>query len=141
MFKKQVILMRGIKILFVLTLFLLSGCITTSKAPEPQVKKRVLDDVLVFRDLQQVDLDNNGTKDIIAIYSTYVNSSGVKVIKFDKDKGDVVFEHVFNNPPNVKFVMEGNIPTLIVEETIPATGRKLKSIYRWNGKAFMLVGK
>jgi hypothetical protein len=37
--------------------------------------------------------------------------------------------------------MEGNIPTLIVEETIQATGRKLKSIYRWNGKAFTLVGK
>ena len=139
--KKQITAGFRIKILFVLTLFLLSGCVTTSKAPKPEVKKRVLDDVLVFRDLQQIDLDNNGTKDIIAVYSTNVNSSGVKVIKFDKDKGDVVFERVFNNPPNVKFVMEDNIPTLIVEETIPATGRKLKSIYRWNGKAFTLVGK
>mgnify|MGYP001604071316 FL=1 len=139
--KKQITVGFRIKILFVLTLFLLSGCITTSKAPEPQVKKRVLDDVLVFRDLQQVDLDNDGKKEIVAIYATAVNSSGVKVIKFDKDKGDVVFEHVFNSPPNVKFVMEDNIPTLIVEETIQATGRKLKSIYRWNGKAFTLVGK
>jgi PBP1b-binding outer membrane lipoprotein LpoB len=139
--KKQITPGFRIKILFVLTLFLLSGCVTTSKAPKPQVKKSVLDDVLVFRDLQQVDLDNDGTKDIIAIYSTTLNSSGVKVIKFDKDKGDVVFERVFNNPPNVKFMMEDNIPTLIVEETIQATGRKLKSIYRWNGKAFTLVGK
>ena len=133
--KKQITAGFRIKILFVLTLFLLSGCITTSKAPEPQVKKRVLDDVLVFRDLQQVDLDNDGKKEIVAIYATAVNSSGVKVIKFDKDKGDVVFEHVFNSP-NVKFVMKGNIPTLIVEEIIPATGCKLKNIYRWNGKAF-----
>ena len=139
--KRQITAGFRIKILFVLTLFLLSGCVTTSKAPKPQVKKSVLDDVLVFRDLQQVDLDNDGTKDIIAIYSTTLNSSGVKVIKFDKDKGDVVFERVFNNPPNVKFMMEDNIPTLIVEETIQATGRKLKSIYRWNGKAFTLVGK
>lgn len=141
MFKKQVILIRGIKILFVLVLFSLSGCVTPSKAPKPEANKRVLDDVLVFRDLPQVDLYNKGTKDIVAIYSTYVNSSGVKVIKFDKDKGSVVFEHVFNSPPSVKFVMEGNIPTLIVEETILATGRKLKSIYRWDGKAFKPVGK
>ena len=139
--KKQITTGFRMRILFVLILFLLSGCATTSKAPKPEVRKRVLDDVLVFRDLQQVDLDNNGTKDIIAVYSTNVNSSGVKVIKFDKDKGDVVFEHVFNSPPNVKFVMEDNIPTLIVEETIQATGRKLKSIYRWDGKAFTLVGK
>jgi len=133
--KKQITAGFRIKILFVLTLFLLSGCITTSKAPEPQVKKRVLDDVLVFRDLQQVDLDNDGKKEIVAIYATAVNSSGVKVIKFDKDKGDVLFERVFNSQ-NLKFVVEGNIPTLIVEETIQATGSKLKSIYRWNGKAF-----
>jgi len=141
--KRQITAGFRIKILFVLMLFLLSGCVTPSKpskAPKPQVKKGVLDDVLVFRDLQQVDLDNDGKKEIVAIYATAVNSSGVKVIKFDNDKGDVVFGHVFNSQ-NLKFVMEGNIPTLIVEETIPATGRKLKSIYRWNGKAFTLVGK
>ena len=113
--KKQITTGFRIKILFVLILFLLSGCATTSKEPEPQVRKGVLDDVLVFRDLQQVDLDNDGKKEIVAIYATAVNSSGVKVIKFDKDKGDVVFERVFNNPPNVKFMMEDNIPTLIVE--------------------------
>jgi len=139
--KSQIGGILRVKILFVLPLLLLSGCVTPSQAPKPEAKKGVLDDVLVFRDLQQIDLDNNGTKDIIAIYSTKVNSSGVKVIKFDKDKGEVVFEHVFNNPPNVKFVMENNIPTLIVEETILATGRKLKSIYRWDGKSFTPVGK
>jgi len=139
--KKQMTAGFRTTILFVSTLFLLSGCVTTSKAPKPEVRKRVLGDVLVFRDLQQVDLDNDGTKDIIAIYSTTLNSSGVKVIKFDKDKGDVVFERVFNNPPNVKFMMQDNIPNLIVEETIQATGRKLKSIYRWDGKAFTLVEK
>ena len=139
--KKQITTGFRIKILFVLTLFLLSGCITTSKAPEPQVKKRVLDDVLVFRDLQQVDLDNDGKKEIVAIYAAAVNSSGVKVIKFDKDKGDVVFERVFNNTPNVKFVMKDNIPSLVVEETGKIRRCKLKSIYRWDGKAFTLVGK
>ena len=138
--KKQITAGFRIKILFVLTLFLLSGCVTTSKTPEPEVRKSALDDVLVFRNLQQVDLDNDGKKEIVAIYATAVNSSGVRVIKFDKDKGDVVFEHVFNSQ-NLKFAMEDNVPTLIVEETIQATGRKLKSIYRWNGKAFTLIGK
>jgi len=138
--KRQITDGFRIKILFVLTLFLLSGCVTTPKASKPEVRKGVLDDVLVFRDLQQVDLDNDGTKDIIAVYSTALNLSGVRVIKFDKDKGDVVFERVFNTP-NVKFMMEDNIPTLIVEETIQAAGRKLKNIYRWDGKAFTLVGK
>ncbi len=133
--KRQIRGVFRIKILFVLMLFLLSGCITTPKASEPQAKKRVLDDVLVFRDLQQVDLDNDGKKEIVAIYATVVNSNGVKVIKFDNEKGEVVFERVFNSQ-NLKFVMNGNIPTLIVEEIIPATGSKLKSIYHWNGKAF-----
>ena len=138
--KKQITSSFKIKIVFVLILFLISGCVT-SKTPKPVAKQGVLDDVLAFRDLQQIDLDNDGKKEIVAIYAAAADSSGVKVIKFDKDKGDVVFERVFNSPPNVKFVMEDNIPTLIVEETIQATGRKLKSIYRWNGKAFTLVGK
>ena len=139
--KRQISSIFKMKILFVLMLFLSSGCVTTSKAPEPQARKSVLDDVLVFRDLQQVDLDNDGKKEIVAIYSTAVNSSGVKVIKFHNDKGDVVFERVFNNTPNVKFVMKDNIPSLVVEETGKIRGRKLKSIYRWDGKAFTLVGK
>jgi len=139
--KKQITAGFRIKILFVLILFLLSGCATTSKAPEPQARKGVLDDVLVFRDLEQVDLDNDGKKEIVAIYSTAVNSSGVKVIKFHNDKGDVVFERVFNNTPNVKFVMKDNIPSLVVEETGKIRGPKLKNIYRWDGKAFTLVGK
>jgi len=127
--------MRRIEILFALILFLLSGCVTTSKAPESEVKKGVLDDVLVFRDLEQIDLDKDGVKEIVAIYATGINSTGVKVIKFHNDKGDVIFEHIFNTP-SVKFAIKDNIPTLMVEETIQTTGSKLKSIYHWDGKAF-----
>lgn len=129
------------KILFASVLFLLSGCATAPKAPRPQPGKGALDDVLAFRDLEQIDLDDDGIKEIVAIYATPDNSRGVKVIKFHKDKGDVAFEHVFTNSPNVKFVSQDNTPTLIVEETIPATGRKSKSIYRWNGNAFTPVKK
>ncbi len=143
MVKKQVILMRGIEILFVLILSLLSGCVTSSKAPKPQAKRGVLDDVLVFRDLQQVDLDNDGIKEIVAIYATAVNSSGVKVIKFTNDKGNIIFERILNSP-NTKLEIKKGIPVLIVEETTQAigcSGGRIKSIYRWDGKAFTLTGK
>lgn len=133
------------KILFVLILFLLSGCATPPKAPmpKPQVKKGVLDGVLVFHHLEQIDLDNDGAKEIVAIYTTGINASGVKVIKFHNDTGDVIFERIFATP-DVKFAMQGNMPTIITEETAQAAGctrRVLKSIYRWDGKGFTFVGK
>lgn len=131
------------KILFVSILFLLSGCITPSKAPMPQARRRAMDDVLVFRDLQQIDLDNDGIKDIVAIYAVSSDSSGVKVIKFHNSKGDVIFERVFDTP-NVKFAMKDNVPILITEQKVEIAGcmsGRLKSIYRWNGKAFELAGK
>ena len=150
MVKKQVILAREIKILFII-IFLLGlggGCSTVSKkASLPAVKqepqKRITDDVRNFLDLQQIDLDKDGEKEIIAIYATGVNSSGVKVIKFDKDRGNVIFERIFNTP-NTKFEMKKGIPTIIVEETVQATGctgGRLKNIYCWDGKAFILEGK
>ncbi|MFH1269492.1 MAG: hypothetical protein ABIH75_00345 [Candidatus Omnitrophota bacterium] len=126
---------------FVLILFFLSACATSSRSPKTGAKSKILHDVVVFRDLKQIDLDNDGTKDIIAIYSTNVNSSGVKVIKFHGDKGDVIFERSFNNPPGVKLVMDQDTPMLIVERTNEASGRKIKDIYRWDGKSFELVSK
>ena len=131
------------KILFVSILFLLSGCVTPSKAPMPQPRRGALEDVLVFRDLQQVDLDNDGIKDIVAIYAMSAYSSGVKVIKFHNGKGDVIFERVFDTP-TVKFAMKDNVPVLITEQKVEIAGcmsGRFKSIYRWDGKAFKLAGK
>lgn len=131
------------KILFVSILILLSGCITPSRVPMPQARKGALDDVLVFSDLQQVDLDNDGIKDIVAIYAISADSSGVKVIKFHNSKGDVIFERVFDTP-NLKFAMKDNVPVLIAEQKVEIAGcmnGRLKSIYRWDGKAFKLAGK
>lgn len=125
---------------FLLLPFLLSACATSPKHPQAH-KKSVLHDVLVFNDLKQIDLDGDGTKDIIAVYSSNSNSTGVKVIKFHNDEGDVIFERSFNNPPGVKLIMEDDNPMLIVEMTNEATGRKMKDVYRWNGKAFMLVSQ
>jgi len=135
----------GTEILFVLMLFLLSGCVTPPKLKplKPQARSSALDGVLVFRDLEQVDLDKDGKKEIVAIYTAGANSSGVKVIKFYGDKGDVIFERIFNTP-NVKFAIKDNNPCLIVEVTEQATGcttHRLKGVYRWDGKVFTFAGK
>jgi hypothetical protein len=147
MVKKQVILEREIKILFII-IFLLGlggGCSTVSKkASLPAIKqepqKRIMDDVLFFRELQQIDLDKDGTKEIIAIYATGVNSSGVKVIKFDKDRGNIIFKRIFNTP-NTKFEMKKGIPVIKFEEIGQVAGRRVKGAYCWDGKAFILEGK
>ena len=128
-------------ILFISILFLSSGCLTPPKQPEP--KKGVLNNVYVFRDLVQVDLDNDGEKEIVAIYTAALDSSGVKVIKFYGDKGKVIFEHVFDTP-NVKFVMKGKFPTIIAEYKGEATGCSsgiTRHFYRWDGNAFAAVRK
>ena len=141
MAKKQAILMRGIKILF-MVIFLsgLTGGCATIPPSRRGAKKRITNDVLTFRDLQQIDLDKDGEKEIVAIYMTGANSSGVKVIKFSGERGNVIFERIFDTP-DTRFEMMEAIPTIIVEEKVqvPGCGRtRLKSIYSWDGKAFVL---
>lgn len=148
--KKQGVVIRAVKILFLIS-FLLAGCTTTPKAvspkaaakqetPKQEIKKKFLDDILVFLDLQQVDLDKDGKKEVVAIYAAGSKSSGVRVIKFSKDKGDVIFERIFNTP-NTKFEVRKGIPTIISEEIDYTSGRRLKNTYHWDGKAFILESK
>lgn len=143
--KKQLTVTNVIKILFI-TLFLLGGCSTTKSktatlgVAKEDVKRKVLDDVLIFLDLQQVDLDKDGKKEVVAIYAASSKSSGVRVIKFSNDKGDVIFERIFNTP-NTKFEVRKGIPTIISEEIDYTSGRRLKNTYHWDGKAFILESK
>lgn len=138
--KKQVTLTARIKVLSV-ALFLLSGCLTTESrmATVSAPSKKVLDDVLVFRDLQEIDLDKDGEKEIVAIYVTNTYSSGVAVVKFDNDKGRVIFERTFNTP-NIKFEIIKGIPTIILDEKAEySTLRRFK--YFWDGEAFTFERK
>ncbi|MDD4895035.1 MAG: hypothetical protein PHW54_06980 [Candidatus Omnitrophica bacterium] len=139
--RRQIRIIFRMGVLFISILFLSSGCLTPPKEHAP--KKGVLNNVYVFRDLVQVDLDNDGQKEIIAIYTPALNSSGVKVIKFYGDKGEVVFERNFDTP-NLKFRMKGRAPTLIAEYKSEATGCSsgiTKDFYRWDGNAFVAVKK
>ncbi len=129
-----------IGILFATIMFVLSGCLTPPKEPAP--KKSVLNDVYVFHDLAQVDLDKDGQKEIVAIYVAALNSSGVKVIKFHGEKGDIIFEHVFDTP-TLKFMMKGKTPTLMAEYKGDGTGcsSRKRVFYRWEGSAFVPAKK
>jgi hypothetical protein len=135
-----------LNILSVLILFFLSGCATTTKVSQGWQKrgtKGALDDVLVFNDLQQVDLDKDGQKEIVAIYTTNKprHASGVKVVKFHNDKGEIIFERIYDSS-NIEFVMKDNIPIIIVEKTVESAGcttGKIRSYYQWNGKAFAFL--
>lgn len=137
--KRRTIVASKLKILLVAMLFL-SGCATAVNVPKTQPKKGVLDDVLVFKDLQKVDLDNDGQKEMVAIYTTNKSNNlvGVKVVKFQKDRGEIIFERIYN-ASKIEFTIKDNIPTIIVEHAVQSSGcasGKIRSYYQWNGTAF-----
>jgi hypothetical protein len=129
----------GIQILCIIV-FLLAGCATAKKTP-PQARQErrpsVWDGVSVFRDLQEIDLDGDGQKEIIAIYAATGNTSGVKVIKLHTGEGEIIFARAFNTP-NTKFMVKKGVPIILCDEVGPTTGRRFKGAYRWDGRAFVL---
>lgn len=119
------------------------GGITQEKpevvSPKPRVtKKKVLQDVLVFRDLPQIDLDNDGEKEIVAVYAIDPQSSGVKVIKVSNEDGkNIIFKKAFGTP-HIEFEVIDGVPAITVRELNPSGGCEVKKIYYWDGKAFSL---
>lgn len=154
--KKQIINIYRITILF-LMLFFIYGCSTAEKKAMPltgpeqkkvdkrkgavkqvmKVKNKLTWDVMAFRDLKQIDLDNDGEKDIVAVYVPSLNCSGVKVIKVTKHKGEVIFNKTFMTP-NTKIEIKNGVPMIIVRDINLFGGLGVKKIYLWNGKTFVL---
>ena len=100
-----------------------------------QVRSKIRDDVVAFRDLQLVDFTGDGKKEIVAVYSAKKNTSGVKVIKFDGSTAEIMYVNIFT-APNTKFEVKKGIPTISLEELDPVSGLRLKRIYCWDGKTF-----
>jgi hypothetical protein len=152
-------------IAFPLTLFLLGGCATASRKaastgttgqitsakkataftmsePQRQHKKcAITDDVLAFLDLQQVDLDKDGTEEIVAVYISGTSSTGVKVIKISDDRASIIYERIFDTPgvfdtPKASIAISQGAPTITFDDIDKNTGRKSKTILRWDGKCF-----
>jgi len=153
MVEKQISILFALRILFIA--LLLSGCVTVKRKAVPPatvvespkaVPPRnigITKDVRVFKDLQQVDLDGDGTKEIIAIYSKRANENltGVKVIKIINDKvGDIVFKMTFYTP-NIRFQSKKDTSCIIAQDKAELFGLLFNRIYCWDGKSFVAKGK
>jgi len=148
-------------------LILLAGCLTAGKKPltlnlpekqiivEPKrdtalkqnvlvkkkAKKEIMKDVLVFRDLKQIDLDGDGIKEIVAVCTTKSNLGAVKVIKIINEKiGNIISSQTFNTS-NIKFRISKGSPFIFVKEKAYLFGLGLNSVYQWNGKTFIYLRK
>ena len=122
------------------------GCVTSfKKVVTPPVvvpaavvpPPKVTQDVKVFRSLQQIDLDKDGSKEIVAIYDTNTNVCGVKVLKDVNNQARIIFEHLFDDP-NVKFEVVKGTPKILFCQPAQNTGYKVNRAYSWDGKTFVL---
>ena len=148
--KKQVSFLRRTGSL-IFAFFFLAGCAsgrkvvrpernaqkkTTVAAPPVHEKKKLFDDAIRFIDLEEVDLDKDGKKELVAIYVVGPELRGVKVVKFkDKDRkeGAVIFKRIFSGF-EVRLEERNGIPTLIAENRDYQTGQSTKATYVWDAK-------
>lgn len=142
--KRQREFFCGIRILFIMV-FALCGCSAmrlskkTGEAKEsyvPNLTPKLREDVVRFIDLKELDLDNDGKKEIVAIYNAGLNLRGVKVIKDNvpADK-NVIFAKVFNTN-DLRFELRNGLPMLIAKDNNSA-GCGLTKFYVWDGKGFI----
>jgi hypothetical protein len=114
-----------------------TGKVTAFKPPEQNVVREIMPDVLVFRDLRQIDLNGDGHKEIIAVYTTKTNLSGVRAIRDNNGKEEIIFEKIFDSP-DIKLVVRNGTPVIVCEATDPL-GRRLRRAYCWNGSGFVIA--
>jgi|GEM_PF-3169877 len=139
------LLALGTGVFLAMTLFS-GGCVSAPKAAKPGVPpsaavvsqpQKVTQDVKVFRALQQIDLDNDGVKEIVAIYDTNNNTCGVKVLKDVNNQARIIFERLFDDP-NVKFEVVKGTPRIFFCQASQNAGPKTARSYSWDGKTFTL---
>lgn len=149
MAKRQIALLLALQIIFVV-IFFSFGCSTLKKPVletsvlkskseqgfSPELKRLLTDDVMVFVDLWQVDMDNDGQKDILALYNTDFYGRGVKVIKIDNGAGSVIFKCFFA-PRDIKIEMKKGIPLIVVNEENVLPWMSSRKVFVWNGEAFV----
>jgi hypothetical protein len=108
-----------------------------ASAAKKPTQRNITGDVAVFNDIQQVDLDGDGEKELVAVFSTSINSSGVKVIKIGKKgNGIIIFKHIFPTP-NTKLIVKNNECIIIAEDFDLDKEYLVKKIYRWDGNTFI----
>ena len=130
-----------ILVLFVLILCGCSGTRFSEKSAKSQdsyllnQKPKVTADVVKFIDLREVDMDNDGKKEIVAIYYAGLNLRGVKILKVDvQAEKNVIFTKVFNTN-DLRFEERKGLLTLIAKDQDSA-GCGLNKFYVWDGTDF-----
>ncbi len=146
MSKRQNYINRQYKILFV-SVLVLCGCSTIrlseksdkSKAKDAVMQEpKIIDDVVSFIDLKEIDLDNDGEKEIVAIYNAGVNLRGVKVIKVNNSAGrKVICSKVFNTN-DLRVKVRKGVFTLVVKDR-NSMGCGINRFYVWEGEGFHLI--
>ena len=131
-----------------LVLFFLSGCSTTkdTKIPSqqlahlaPTIDKRdeFLEKVAVFRDLRQIDLDEDGREEMVAVYTSVDNATCVRVFRINNNRQELIFKETFATP-DVSFHIQNGVPLLVYKEYDASLRRRLNKIYHWTGERFTL---
>ena len=147
MLKRQNHIYRQFKILFVSTL-LLCGCSTIRLSEKPDKSKvknavidnkpKITDGVVSFIDLKEIDLDNDGEKEIAAIYNAGPNLRGVKVIKVNNSAGRRVICVKLFNTNDLRFKIRKGVFTLIAKDR-DSIGCGVNRFYVWEGEGFQQI--
>jgi hypothetical protein len=130
---------------------LLGGCATVDKrssfsTAQQEAIKNIINEIgdAWSYNTQEYDLDCDGRKEAIVIYVRGTHHSGAKVLKFDGDKAEIIFDESCSTS-NVDFKIVRGVPTIVLEDSDYDpdydTSKRHKRTYRWNDKSFVQVDK
>lgn len=131
-----------------IVLILATGCATQNgiihltSAQKTIINKLTTDELAVHSEIKEIDLDKDGKVEAVVICGTSAHSSVAKVIKFNNEEAEIIFEH-YSNTPATEFKIINGLPTLTFEKSlyIPdyATAKRQKEIYQCDGKNWNLL--
>ena len=106
------------------------------------IRKIITEEDPTLFNIERIDLDRNGVNEVIFTYVSGAHSSGAKVVRFNGNELQIIFQHG-STTSNTEFEVINNIPMLIFEESDYTpdynSGKRFKEIYRWNGEIFANV--
>ncbi len=103
--------------------------------PPDQPKPRLTFDVRYFFDIQFADLDEDGIKEIVALYNSGLGLVGIKAIKWHDDTGSVMFSRVFAAEKGVLEVVDSGLVVRLQSPSMFGFGLKQNQALRWDAAA------